>query len=63
MPEVADELSPAVDDHDATRTRVLSLIDFLAAYDSRRNPPVHDIADYGMFRLIEAAIPRCRMLS
>lgn len=57
MPEVADELSPAVDDHDATRTRVLSLIDFLAAYDSRRNPPVHDIADYGMFRLIEAAIP------
>lgn len=24
---------------------------------SVRNPPVHDIADYGMFRLIEAAIP------
>jgi very-short-patch-repair endonuclease len=57
MPEVRDELSLAVDNDDVTRTRVLSLIDYLAAYDSRRNPPIHNIGDYGMFRLVEAAIP------
>ena len=39
------------------RARTLSLIDFLADYDARRNPPVYDIHKYGLFVLREATLP------
>jgi very-short-patch-repair endonuclease len=39
------------------RARTLSLIDFLADYDARRNPPVYDIARYDLFLLREADLP------
>lgn len=39
------------------RDNVLGLIDFLSAYDARRNPPVRDITDFRMFRLREDALP------
>ena len=41
------------------RARTLSLIDFLADYDARRNPPVYDIRKYGLFLLREADVPPC----
>ena len=37
--------------------RVDSLIDFLAAYDARKNPPVHDIAQYKMELVREGDVP------
>jgi very-short-patch-repair endonuclease len=40
------------------RSRVLSLIDFLADYDARRNPPVYDIKKYDLFLLRDADLPR-----
>lgn len=36
------------------RARTLNLIDFLADYDARRNPPVYDIGRYGLFSLRDA---------
>jgi len=39
------------------RTRALNLIDFLADYDSQRNPPVYDIRQYDLFLLRAAGIP------
>jgi hypothetical protein len=39
------------------RARTLSLIDFLADYDARRNPPVHDISKYGLFLMRDADVP------
>jgi len=41
----------------ATATdRVLRLVDFLEAYDARRNPPVHAIDRYGLYVLPEAKL-------
>jgi hypothetical protein len=40
------------------RSRALSLIDFLADYDARRNPPVYDIKKYDLFLLRGADLPR-----
>src|ERR1700704_4718964 len=40
------------------RARTLSLIDFLADYDARRNPPVYDIKRYDLFLLRDADLPR-----
>ena len=39
------------------RARTLSLIDFLADYDARRNPPVYDIKRYDLFLLRDADLP------
>ena len=39
------------------RTRILSLISFLADYDARRNPPVYDIKKYDLFLLRDADLP------
>ena len=39
------------------RARILSLIDFLADYDARRNPPVYDIQRYDLFLLRDADLP------
>ncbi|HUY51126.1 MAG TPA: hypothetical protein VMV92_36390 [Streptosporangiaceae bacterium] len=41
----------------AERARTLSLIDFLADYDARRNPPVYDIKKYGLFLLRDTDLP------
>jgi hypothetical protein len=40
------------------RARTLSLIDFLADYDARRNPPAYDIGTYGLFFLRDSDLPR-----
>src|SRR5258706_7108686 len=40
------------------RARTLSLIDFLADYDARRNPPVYDIRTYDLFLLRDADLPQ-----
>jgi hypothetical protein len=40
------------------RARTISLIDFLADYDARRNPPVYDIRKYDLFLLRDADLPR-----
>jgi hypothetical protein len=39
------------------RARVLRLIDFLADYDARRNPPVYDVKRYDLFLLRDADLP------
>ena len=39
------------------RARTLSLIDFLADYDARRNPPVYDIKRYDLFLLRDVDLP------
>ena len=39
------------------RARTLNLIDFLADYDARRNPPVYDIKKYDLFLLRDADLP------
>ena len=39
------------------RARTLSLIDFLADYDARRNPPVYDIGRYDLFLMRDADLP------
>ncbi len=39
------------------RARTLSLINFLADYDARRNPPVYDIRGYDLFLLRAADLP------
>ena len=39
------------------RARTLSLIDFLADYDARRNPPVYDIKRYDLFLLRDEDLP------
>jgi very-short-patch-repair endonuclease len=39
------------------RARTLSLIDFLADYDARQNPPVYDITRYGLFLLRDTDLP------
>ena len=39
------------------RARTLSLIDFLADYDARRNPPVYDIGKYDLFLLRDTGLP------
>jgi hypothetical protein len=39
------------------RARTLSLIDFLADYDARRNPPVYDITRYGLLMLRGTDLP------
>ena len=42
------------------RERVIGLLDFLAAYDSRKNPPVHDIATYKMFLVRDEMLTQSR---
>lgn len=37
--------------------RVLQLVGFLADYDARRNPPVHDIASYDLFLKRDGDVP------
>ena len=49
--------SVAVSTRAEERARTLSLIDFLADYDARRNPPVYDIKRYGLFLLRDADLP------
>ena len=49
--------SAAVSAGSEERRRTLSLIDFLADYDARRNPPVYDIARYGLFLLRDTDLP------
>jgi len=39
------------------RARTLSLIDFLADYGARKNPPVHDVKRYEKFLLRDADLP------
>jgi len=39
------------------RARTLSLVDFLADYDARRNPPVYDIRKYDLFLLRDQDLP------
>ena len=39
------------------RARTLSLIDFLADYDARRNPPVYDLKRYDLFLVRDADVP------
>lgn len=39
------------------RARTLSLIDFLADYDARRNPPVYDVKRYDLFLLRDIDLP------
>lgn len=45
------------------RVRTLSLIDFLADYHARRNPPVYDIKKYGLFLLRDVDLPEVPGLS
>ena len=49
--------SVAVSTRAEERARTLSLIDFLADYDARRNPPVCDIKRYDLFLLRDADLP------
>jgi AAA domain len=51
------ELSVAVSTGPEERARTLSLIDFLADYDARRNPPVYDIRRYDLFLLRDTDLP------
>ena len=51
------ELPVAVSTGPEERTRTLSLIDFLADYDARRNPPVYDIKRYDLFLLRDTDLP------
>ena len=51
MSDLPPPLAPADD-----RSRILHLLDFLAAYDSRKNPPVQNIADYGLFLLRDSQL-------
>ena len=51
------ESSVAVPTRSEERARTLSLIDFLADYDTRRNPPVYDIKRYDLFLLRDADLP------
>jgi hypothetical protein len=39
------------------RARILSLVDFLADYDARRNPPVYDIRKYDLFLVRDQDLP------
>ncbi len=55
--EVAAEAGDAVPSEADERARVLSLIDFLADYDARKNPPVHDVRRYEEFLLRDADLP------
>ena len=48
-PATFDELSQ-------TRSRVLSVLDFLAALHARRHPPVHDINKYGLDLIRESTL-------
>src|SRR5262245_45368585 len=41
----------------AASQRILQLIDFLADFDARRNPPVYDVATYGLYLLREVDLP------
>ena len=51
------ELPVAVSTGSQERARTLSLIDFLADYDARRNPPVYDIKRYDLFLLRDTDLP------
>ena len=51
------ELPVAVSTGPEERARTLSLIDFLADYDARRNPPVYDIKRYDLFLLRDTDLP------
>jgi very-short-patch-repair endonuclease len=51
------DLSAALPTVSEERARTLSLIDFLADYDARRNPPVYDIGRYDLFLLRDADLP------
>ena len=51
------DLPVAVSTGSEERARTLSLIDFLADYDARRNPPVYDIKRYDLFLLRDADLP------
>jgi hypothetical protein len=51
------ESSVAVSTGPEERARTLSLIDFLADYDARRNPPVYDIRRYDLFLLRDTDLP------
>ena len=51
------DLSVAVSTGPEERARTLSLIDFLADYDARRNPPVYDIKRYDLFLLRDTDLP------
>ena len=50
-------LPVAVSTGSQERARTLSLIDFLADYDARRNPPVYDIKRYDLFLLRDTDLP------
>lgn len=39
------------------KDRVLRLVDFLAAYNAQKSPPVHDIAAYRLFLLRDGELP------
>lgn len=41
----------------AASERVKSLIDFLEAFDARKNPPIHDVAQYRMELLRDVDVP------
>jgi very-short-patch-repair endonuclease len=51
------DLPVAVSTGSEERARTLSLIDFLADYDARRNPPVYDIKRYDLFLLRDTDLP------
>jgi very-short-patch-repair endonuclease len=48
--------SSNLDELSQTRSRVLSVIDFLSALHARRHPPVHDISKYGLDLIREASL-------
>lgn len=48
----------STDDSAAARRGVLQLLDFLAAYDALRHPPVRTIDEYGLYRLRSERFPR-----
>ena len=60
-PEPGDEMpAEPLDDVPSEadeRARALSLIDFLADYNARRNPPVYDMRQYDLFLLRDADLP------
>jgi very-short-patch-repair endonuclease len=53
LPSPHTSLQPGAEE----RARTLSLIDFLADYDARKNPPVYDIGRYDLFLMRDADLP------
>jgi hypothetical protein len=60
LPEEPPEAVPAeaVPSEEDERARVLSLINFLADYGTRKNPPVRDVKRYELFLLTDTGLPR-----